>query len=51
MKLLSEVVETTLGQERSGMAFNATEGTTDDFSVTEYIVRYTERATSAEGKM
>ena len=33
------------------MAFNATEVTTDESFVKEYIVRYTERATAAEGKV
>ena len=42
---------TTLGQEGYGTSFNATEGTTDNSSITESIVRYAERATAAEGKV
>ena len=42
---------TTLGQEGYGGAFNATETTMDESSLTESIVRYTERATVVEGKV
>ena len=41
----------TLGQEGYGTAFNATEATMEESSITESIVCYAERATSAEGKV
>ena len=41
----------TLGQEGYGTAFNATEVTMEDSSHTESIVRCTERATAAKGKV
>ena len=50
-KKIAEGGGKTLGQEGYGTSFNATEGTTDESSITESIVRYSERATAAEGKV
>ena len=47
-KLLRESGGTTMGQEGYGMAYNATEGNEDESSLAESIVRYADRATSAE---
>eukprot|EP00978_Attheya_sp_CCMP212_P030013 scaffold108912_cov35-Attheya_sp.AAC.7 len=46
-KLLRKSGGTTMGQEGYGMAYNATEET-DDLSLAESIVKYAERATTAE---
>ena len=50
-KVLPEGRVTTLGQEGYGMTFNITEGIRNYSSITYFIVRYTEHATEAEGKV
>eukprot|EP00978_Attheya_sp_CCMP212_P010665 scaffold25948_cov32-Attheya_sp.AAC.3 len=47
-KLLRESGGTTMGQEGYGIAYNATEGNEEESSSAESIVKYAERATSAE---
>ena len=49
--LLAEVGVTTLGQEGYRTVFNATEATMDEFSITESIVRYAERAKALDVKV
>ena len=50
-KILYKGGGTTLGQEGYEMTFNDTEVTTYNSLITEYIVRYAERKTPAEGKL
>ena len=47
-KLLRESGGTTMGQEGYGIAYNATEENEEESSLAESIVKYAERATSAE---
>eukprot|EP00978_Attheya_sp_CCMP212_P018828 scaffold52003_cov26-Attheya_sp.AAC.1 len=47
-KLLRESGGTTMGHEGYGIAYNATEGNEEESSLAESIVKYAERATSAE---
>ena len=50
-ELLAEGGGTTLGQDGYGGAFNVTEATTEDSSLTESIVQHAEQATAAEGEV
>ena len=44
--MLVEIGGTNLGQDGYGMAFNATESTMDEWSLTESIICYTEHVTA-----
>ena len=49
--LLAEGGGTTIGQEGYGTELNVTEATMDELSITKSVVCYSERATTAEGKV
>ena len=46
-RMLAEGADTRIQQEGYGMAFNAKEAMSDEESLTETIVKYTERASQA----